>query len=262
MVKFRPIINEKGSALYKFVINEKTSFSHFQVFIKPQINAFKPVTCTSPFDDKFLSSSKVKMSGRLPWESDEEYFRRMVHAHKPVSDIVPSPDPQPLSGLKWQEEFWSKLTQKKDEPSCSTSTSLSASSSATGTRPKTSRRSSTRVTPPSDPEEELWIKALYEEPYKTPKWMINRAKRYDEKGYLADSDFIFFPVKGGITIMSKDKAPVTLDMELKTTADGKQYFWWGPKEELWHQLRKLDLKDPVIIAKIRKACSSNPEGPD
>ena len=54
---------------------------------------------------KIIQHSKVKMSGRLPWESDEEYFRRMVHAHKPVNDIVPSPDPQPLSGIKWQEEF-------------------------------------------------------------------------------------------------------------------------------------------------------------
>jgi hypothetical protein len=28
------------------------------------------------------------MSGRLPLESDDEYFRRKVNAHKPVSDIV------------------------------------------------------------------------------------------------------------------------------------------------------------------------------
>ena len=62
--------------------------------------------------------------------------------------------------------------------------------------------------------------------------------------------------------MSKNDAPVTLDLEIKTVENGKTYLWWGPKEMLWQQLKKLNLKDPVIIAKIRKACSSNPEGPD
>jgi hypothetical protein len=51
-----------------------------------------------------------------------------------------------------------------------------------------------------------------------------------------------------------------LDMEMRVDSSGKPYFWWGPKEELWRQLKKLDLKDPVIIEKIRIACSNNPEG--
>ena len=203
------------------------------------------------------------MSGRLPWENDEEYFRRMVEAHKPVRDIVPSPSPEPLLGLsKWQEEFWADLAKKKFEPTCSTSTSLSLSSITTGTRPKMSRRSSTRVTPPSDPEEELYLRALYEQPYRTPKWLINRAKSDKRYSYYDDSQFFFVPVKGGCQVVSKDNAPILLDTEIRTTEDGKQYLWWGPKEQLWQDLKKLNLKDPVIIAKIRKACSSNPEGPD
>ena len=209
----------------------KTSFL---TFFRSSSNQISPRSNSSPVPlptIKFSPSSKVKMSGRLPWESDDEYFRRMVHAHKPVSDIAPSPDPQPLLGVaQWQEEFWNKLNQKKEEPSCSTSTSLSPSSSATGTRPKTSRRSSTRVTPPSDPEEELWIKALYEKPYKTPKWMINRAKRQNGYMYDGESKFLSFELGKGKYYITRDNAPVTLDLEMKTAENGKQYIWWGPKE--------------------------------
>ena len=107
--------------------------------------------------------------------------------------------------------------------------------------------------PPSDPEEELYLRALYEEPYRTPKWLINRAKSDKRYSYYDDSQFFFVPVKGGCQVVSKDNAPILLDTEIRTTEDGKQYLWWGPKEQLWQDLKKLNLKDPVIIAKIRKA---------
>ena len=92
--------------------------------------------------------------------------------------------------------------------------------------------------------------------------MINRVKQYEGYMYDGDSKFFYIPVKGGVQIVSRDNAPVTLDLELITAENGRTHFWWGPKEMLWQQLKKLDLKDAVIIAKIRKACSSNPEGPD
>ena len=203
------------------------------------------------------------MTGRLPFESDEDYFNRMVRLHKPVSDHAPAPAPEPLSGTpEWMENFWANLAQKKSEPSCSTTSTTSSTPRETGTRPKTSRRSSTRVTPPSDPEEELWIKALYEEPYETPKWFKNRMKWDDKYKYVPEALAISYYDKGGYTFVltQKGRQNMFLDMELRVDSSGKPYFWWGPKEELWRQLKKLDLKDPVIIEKIRIACSNNPEG--
>ena len=93
------------------------------------------------------------MSGRLPYETDDEYFKRMVERSKPVSDHLPSQTPEPISGMPdWQTKFWQKLVEKKEpnsststsEPSCSTSASTTPRD--TGTQPKTSRRNSTRVT--------------------------------------------------------------------------------------------------------------------
>ena len=92
--------------------------------------------------------------------------------------------------------------------------------------------------------------------------MLNRAKR--SQGYLYNGESKFFTIElgRGVCYIARDNAPVTLDLELKTAENGKQYIWWGQKEELWQKLKKLSLKDPVIIEKIWKACSSNPEGPD
>ena len=185
----------------------------------------------------------------------------MVLAHRPVSDHAPTPAPEPLSGTpEWMENFWTQLVQKRHEPSCSTSTSSSTTPRDTGTRPKTSRRNSTRVTPPSDPEEELWIRALYEQPAKPPKWIINRAKWDKDYQYSAETHFISYPVKGGYTYTTWGDTTPFLDLEFKIAPCGKPYLWWGPKEELWRSLKKLNLKDPVIIEKIRIACSSNPDG--
>ena len=92
--------------------------------------------------------------------------------------------------------------------------------------------------------------------------MINRAKRQNGYMYDGESKFLSFELGNGTYYITRDDAPVTLDLEMKTAENGKQYIWWGQKEELWQKLKKLNLKDPVIIEKIRKACSSNPEGND
>ena len=204
------------------------------------------------------------MSGRLPYETDDEYFKRMVERNKPVSDHLPSQNPEPLSGTPdWQTKFWQNLVEKKKEPTSSTSTSEpSCSTSAsttpkeTGTRPKTSRRNSTRVTPPSDPEEELYIRALYEKPYETPKWLQNKLKR--EGTTYPKTHYVCQAMPGGKTMISL-KGGAIFPFELRTDESGKQTIDWGEKHKLYFALRKMNLQDPDVIEKVRKACSSKPD---
>ena len=204
------------------------------------------------------------MSGRLPYETDDEYFKRMVERNKPVSDHLPSQNPEPLSGTPdWQTKFWQNLVEKKKEPTSSTSTSEpSCSTSAsttpkeTGTRPKTSRRNSTRVTPPSDPEEELYIRALYEKPYETPKWLQNKLKR--EGTTYPKSHYVCQAMPGGKTMISL-KGGAIFPLELRTDESGKQTIDWGEKHKLYFALQKMNLQDPDVIEKVRKACSSKPD---
>ena len=204
------------------------------------------------------------MSGRLPYETDDEYFKRMVERNKPVSDHLPSQNPEPLSGTPdWQTKFWQNLVEKKKEPTSSTSTSEpSCSTSAsttpkeTGTRPKTSRRNSTRVTPPSDPEEELYIRALYEKPYETPKWLQNKLKR--EGTTYPKTHYVCQAMPGGKTMISL-KGGAIFPFELRTDESGKQTIDWGEKHKLYFALQKMNLQDPDVIEKVRKACSSKPD---
>ena len=204
------------------------------------------------------------MSGRLPYETDDEYFKRMVERNKPVSDHLPSQNPEPLSGTPdWQTKFWQNLVEKKKEPTSSTSTSEpSCSTSAsttpkeTGTRPKTSRRNSTRVTPPSDPEEELYIRALYEKPYETPKWLQNKLKR--EGTTYPKTHYVCQAMPGGKTMISL-KGGAIFPFELRTDESEKQTIDWGEKHKLYFALQKMNLQDPDVIEKVRKACSSKPD---
>jgi hypothetical protein len=208
------------------------------------------------------------MSGRLPYETDDEYFKRMVERNKPVSDHLPSQTPEPLSGTpEWQTKFWQNLVEKKKELTCSTSTSEpSCSTSAsttpkeTGTRPKTSRRNSTRVTPPSE-EEKLIQKALHETPYETPKWLENKLKR-EGTTYPNDKDYIITPMPGGSVMLEPKMNGVSvaaMPFQVYYNANGQSYLDWSEKHKIYFALQKMNLRDPEVIAKIAKACSSKPD---
>ena len=183
-------------------------------------------------------------------DSEEEFFRKMVQAHKPVPDIPPPAEAAAASEVpEWQEKFWKSLA----EPSTSAET---PKPKETGTRPKTSRRSSTRVTPPSDPEDELKLKALYDAPYETPKWLVNKLKR-EGKSY-PQKDYICKAMPGG-KVEIKRKGGVVMPFDIKTNEFGQQYLDNSERHNIWYALEKLNLKDPKIVEEVRKACSTKPE---
>ena len=185
-------------------------------------------------------------------DSEEEFFRKMVEAHKPVPDVTPAVEAVAQEIPDWQKKFWETLAQ----PTPSTSTEQEKPKE-TGARPKTSRRSSTRVTPPSDPEEDLMLRALYDVPYETPKWLENKMK-IEGKSYPKEKYLLFKAVPGG-QVQIKRKDTVMMPFDIKTNKLGNQYLDYSEKHLIWHELEKLNLKDPKVIEEVRKACSSKPE---
>ena len=191
------------------------------------------------------------MSKKQSCDSEEEFFRKMVEAHKPVPDILPAIETVASEIPDWQKKFWETLAQ----PTPSTSAEQ-PKPTETGARPKTSRRSSTRVTPPSDPEEDLMLKALYDEPYETPKWLENKMK-LEGKNYPKDKYLMYKAVPGGqVQITRKDT--VCMPFDIKTNKFGQSYLDYSEKHHIWHGLEKLDLKDPKVIEQVRQACSTKP----
>ena len=178
----------------------------------------------------------------------------MVELHKPVSDHHPPTPIEPVSGTpEWQEKFWKKLAEN-NEPSCSTSTAAMLRES--GTRPKTSRQNSARVTLPSDPEDELRLKSLYEKPYEMPKWLLNKMKR-EGKSY-PKTDYICTALPGDKVQIQRNGA-ISMPFDIVTNEDGDLRLQWSEMHNIWFALEKLNLKDPKIVKQVCKACSSKPD---
>ena len=55
------------------------------------------------------------------------------------------------------------------------------------------------------------------------------------------------------------KGGATFPFEVRTNESGQQYLDWGEKHKLYFALQKMNLRDPDVVEKVRKACSSKPE---
>ena len=55
------------------------------------------------------------------------------------------------------------------------------------------------------------------------------------------------------------KGGAIFPFELRTDESGKQTIDWGEKHKLYFALQKMNLQDPDVIEKVRKACSSKPD---
>ena len=191
------------------------------------------------------------MSERLPSESDEAYFRRMVKKHKPVPDRAP--EPVTVMKATWEDDFWKLLATAEDGTTSSTSeegttsstseegTTSSPAEKATGARPKTSRRNSSRVTTPTD--EDLRLAALLEDD-SPPRWVRRRFPEFDPK---------IFDIRksscGKFIISRKNHMAPGYLSEDGSLRLSEKYF-------LYLKLQEMDLNDPQTIEKIRLACSS------
>ena len=95
----------------------------------------------------------------------------------------------------------------------------------------------------------MYIRALYEKPYETPKWLQNKLTR-EGKTY-PKTDYVCQPMPGGKTMISI-KGGAIFPFEVKTDESGKQTLDWGEKHKLYFALKQMNLLDPEVIEKVRK----------
>jgi len=185
------------------------------------------------------STSGTKMSEKLPLESDDAYFRRMVKKHKPVPDRPHLSEPEVSN---WQNQFLNY--QSTNEESIASSIRLDKPRE-TGARPKLSRRrSSSEVNSPS--EDDSLNEAMFAEVEQPQKWVRQRFSQYTSMGF----DLIK-QSSGKWTFIAKDFFP-----RGGVSEDGKQVYI-SDKYRLYLQLKAMNLNDPETVEKIRKACSSD-----